>query len=122
MSIAPEPNDWSILKEQGAVVAAPHRELLFGLIKAALRAEHGVRYNQLANKPTGYYAGRRAGFVCSAAQLMEVLYGGDYEAAKKALSFGLKAAGEAVTLADLVNPHTAEALAVTIAESALLVV
>lgn len=105
---------------------APHRQLLFRIIEGALRAEHGVRSNQKEGKPTGYYAGRRAGRIADAALLMEVLYGGDYHEAKKSLSFGVKAAGDTAKdggyLAALIEPATAEMLARRIAEEALLVI
>lgn len=99
--------------------AQPHRVLLFGLVGGALRAEAGVQERKQENKRTDYYAGRRAGFICGAAQLMATLYGGDYEAAKHALSAGVRAAGETATLADLREPDTQAAMAREIAERSL---
>lgn len=109
-------------QEAPLLEVAPHRELLFQLLEGALRAEHGVRYRRAAKGNTDYYAGRRAGFIAASARLMAVLYGGDYDAAKHAVGQGVKLAGEGVTLPDLVEPHSARALAVTIAESALRVI
>jgi hypothetical protein len=100
------------------VVPAPHRELLFGLIRGALRAEHGVR----GGRSMDYYAGRRSGFISAAAQLMAGLYGGDYDAGKQSLREAVKAAGQTVAREDLVEADTSRALAVTIAMMALRVI
>lgn len=101
---------------------APHRVLLFSMIKRALRAEHGVRMRQAQGKKTEYYAGRRAGSICDASDLMRVLYGGDYEAAKRVLNEAVRMAGDSVRTSDLVVDDIAEALARTIAEKVLRVI
>ena len=113
---------WPGADEPAPVDMAPHRILLFRMIKRALRSEHGVRMRQSQGKKTDYYAGRRAGAICDAADLMAVLYGGDYDAAKTALSMGVRTAGEAVPTEDLILDDTSEALARTIAEKALRVI
>jgi hypothetical protein len=100
------------------VVPAPHRELLFGLIRGALRAEHGAR----GGRSMDYYAGRRSGFISAAGQLMATLYGGDYDAAKQSIREAVKATGQTVAREDLVEADTSRALAVTIAEVALRVI
>lgn len=117
-----EGRGWPQADEPAPVTIAPHRILLFRMIKRALRSEYGVRMRQAQGKKTDYYAGRRAGAICDAADLMHVLYGGDYEAAKKALSESMRIAGETFPAQDLVEEDTSEALARTIAEQALRVI
>lgn len=99
---------------------SPGRNLVAELVLGALRAEHGVRYQQAQKRSTDYYAGRRAGFVASAAQAASVVYGADYEQAKHVISEGVRQAGEGLNLADLVAPDTAQATAVVISDAAVL--
>ena len=109
-------------EEPEGLAVQPHRLLLFGLVAGALRAEAGVEMRKAENKRSDYYAGRRAGFVASAAQLMATLYGGDYESAKHSLAEGIRTARHAVPVEDLLDPDTQAALARTIAENALRVI
>ena len=103
-----------------AVVIAPHRVLLFELIEGALRAEHGVRMRQAQSGKTDYYAGRRAGFIASAARLISTMYGEDYDASKEKVSEGVRAASRAAdSIKDLIDPDVARAMATSIAEFAL---
>lgn len=87
---------------------------MVNLVARALRAEAGVRRKQQVKHPTGYYAGRRAGFVCSAATLATMLFGTDYEAAKHLLSSQIKQAGDELIPSDLVDPHKGGELATQI--------
>jgi hypothetical protein len=66
------------------------RAALVDTIIRALRSEAGVRYNQRENKPTGYYAGRRTGFVVSAAILAHYVYGVDMDEAKEFLAKAIR--------------------------------
>jgi hypothetical protein len=109
-----------VLAATSGPVAAPHRELLFELIRKGLRAEHGWRGSLGARKD--YYAGRRSMAVSAVAQLMATLYDGDYAAAKKSLRDALKAAGDTVPREDLVAADTSRALAITISETVLRVI
>lgn len=104
---------------EAPIVVAPHRQLLFRLVEQALYAEGGYLRQRAASKKTDYYSGRVAGFIASAAHLMAVLYGGEYDAGKLALSQGVRAAGEGLPIEDLQTRDTVVALAVTIAERAL---
>jgi hypothetical protein len=87
--------------DQPTIPTGSPRDLLINLIERALRSEAGVREQQAHHKPTGYYTGRKAGFVCSAATLVAMLYGADYEAAKAVVSREVGAAGELVPTGDL---------------------
>lgn len=117
-----EGRGWPMADEPAPFELAPHRVLLFNLIEGALRSEAGVRRRQANREKTDYYAGRRAGYVCSAACLMADLYGGDYDAGKTALSEALRVASAGFTVGDLTDPIAARALAKTIAEQALRVI
>lgn len=107
-------NDQDILPVGGPL------DVMVNLVARALRAEAGVRRKQDVKQPTGYYAGRRAGFVCSAATLATMLFGADYEAAKHLIGNRIKEAGDSWVGADLVDPHKGGELATQIAGEALL--
>lgn len=113
---------WPQADEPAPVAIAPHRILLFRIIKRALRSEHGVRMRQAQGKKTDYYAGRRAGAICDAADLMSVLYGADYDIAKDRLGIAVRTAGDSVPTIELVQDDTSEALATTIAEDVLRII
>ena len=106
------------LAEEGEapVVVAPHRQLLAELIGGALRAEHGIRYRKQASQDTSYYAGRRAGFVCSAARLVSALYGGDYDTVKVGLGKTVREIGDNFPMADLVHPDISQHIVRNVAE------
>lgn len=95
------------------------RALLVDLVERALRSERGVRYNQREHKPTGFYAGRRAAFVASAASLCNLLYGVNAEAAKKTISDAIKEVGEGMDL-DANDPQRNQGDAIRIASAGLL--
>jgi hypothetical protein len=113
---------WPMADEPAPVAIAPHRVLLFELVRKALRSEHGVRMRQSQGKKTDYYAGRRAGFIASAALLMEVLYGADYEVAKTTLGKTLRQVSEQFPTSDLIDDAASHALAKGVAEDALRVI
>lgn len=100
------------------VIGSPH-DALVNILVAALRSEAGIRLRQLDGKSTGYYAGRRAGFICSAAVLVDQMYGGDYEQAKSEIGKAVHEAGEGWPTMDLLDPDTGGMLATDIAERAL---
>lgn len=116
-----EGRGFPLAKEGDApVTIAPHRTLLFQLIQGALRSEYGVINRQAQRAKSDYYAGRRAGFVASAAQLIATLYGEDYEEAKTRLSLGIRSASAAAsTPEDLVDPLVSEPMSISIAEFVL---
>ena len=95
------------------------RDALVNLVERAPRAEAGVREQQTNGKPTGYYAGRKAGFVASAATLASMLFGTDYEAAKATISKSVADAGKGLLSSDLRRPSFAGQLATEITNSAL---
>jgi hypothetical protein len=101
---------------------APHRSLLFMLIRGALRSEAGVRSRQAQREKTDYYAGRRAGFITSAAHLMAELYSGDFEAAETALKQAVHTAGTAVLTQELADEAAGLEMARIIAERVLHVI
>lgn len=117
-----EGRGFPLAEGEAPVTTAPHRTLLFALVQGALRSEAGVRRRQATRAKTDYYAGRRAGFLSAAAQLMATLYGGDYDAAKEALSVGVRTASEGFTVGELTDEVAGEALARTISEQALKVI
>lgn len=118
-----EGRGFPLADEPAPVAIAPHRELLFRIIGRALRSEHGVRMRQATKGRTDYFAGRRAGAIADAAELMTVLYGAEHGVAKKALTEAVKIAGEAVeSVEDLRNDDTNRALAIGIAEQVLRVI
>ncbi len=96
------------------------QDVMVNLVYRALRAEAGVRRKQAVQQSTGYYAGRRAGFVCSAATLATMLFGADYEAAKHAISREVKECGENWTPDDLAEAHKGGELATQIVNAVLL--
>jgi hypothetical protein len=105
------------------IALAPHRVLLFRIVRRALRSENGVREQQAKGKPTGFYAGRRAASIANAADLCAVLYGGDYDAAKAKLTEAVRAAGEAYPAPrELIHPDTFEPLAQAVVEQVLRVI
>lgn len=99
-------------------VSNPSGALLVDLLERALRSQAGVRHNKRENKPTGFYSGRCAGFVASAASLCHRMYGVDEEAAKNVISKKCKDADE--RLAKPEPPFTRQEEALRIATSALL--
>lgn len=95
------------------------RDALVNIVMRALRSEAGVRLRQTAGKGTGYYAGRRAGFICAAAVLAEELYNVDYDQAKDDIGKGVQKAGEGWIPMDLVDPGKSGMLATDIVNKAL---
>lgn len=97
---------------------AGSHDLLVNIIERALRSEAAIRDQDTKRRNT-YYAGRRAGFIVSAAAVIDQLYGGEYEAAKSAVSKAVKEAGEKWLPSDLRDPAKAGHIATEIAAGAL---
>jgi hypothetical protein len=95
------------------------REAMVNILRGALRSEAGVRDHQRTGKPTGYYAGRKSGFVCSAATLAHLCYGVDYDAAKAVLGREVNGAGAGMLPSDLRDPHKSGELATEMVNLAL---
>jgi hypothetical protein len=90
---------------QPTIPTGTTHDLLLNLVERCLRSEAGVRDQQEHQKPTGWYAGRRTGFECSAATLVAMLYGVEYEAAKSTLAAEVRQAGAGCLVSDLRRPE-----------------
>jgi hypothetical protein len=80
------------------------QDAVVNIIMRALRAEAGVRRQQAAGKSTEFYAGRRSGFVASAATVLATMYDENFEQAEHLISQHVQDAGEKLTTDELVDP------------------